>query len=442
MPPQLIGWTTVSIVSNVIHAARPDLTNGLSIADYLRVCTQNCLFAGLESDDRGWLRGAGIAGLYALDFAARRHADLAAAELNPDADVTGLAFVAALRGHLDGQLGAAGQRAAAPDRIVAADLERMLTEIARTTSADSFRELSAETRVEAEWRTLMQLEARVGLRAPRLFWRAFQGGGKAGWFDVIAMFVLEALQAHAPLRAIFFPAAGIDDDRAIALIGARQSAYEKQHPELKAVMHDMRARRTWSESDRGASGSRRSQNVEHSVARRAEAALIAQKAQAARDNGDLETAAIDFAESVRLNPDMMSVWCEMGQVYSMRGDHARAAEAFSAAGAVAERLGDDQSMAYVAAIAGEAKIAQGDIEGGRACLEAAVRVWRRPIESGQKTIQNQKDILLVLARLGDLRLGQGELSVALSLYEEGLAITERLTAHSSEGASETQLNFE
>ena len=98
----------------------------------------------------------------------------------------------------------------------------------------------------------------------------------------------------------------------------------------------------------------------------------------------------------------------------------------TAAAELFERLGQKRQQALARDLAGDARVALGDVRSAEACYQLGLTLRRELLEIDSSVSQWQRDLSVSFEKLGDLATAQGNLPEAQRLFGESLRIAQRL----------------
>ncbi len=159
----------------------------------------------------------------------------------------------------------------------------------------------------------------------------------------------------------------------------------------------------------------------------AEGRRIARLALEARARGKLDTGAViaRYEEVTRLDPGEHWDWVELGRLYA---DGGRLGDAKQAAKQAAATAADDRDRSVALNELGDVLVAQGDLAGARGLYQESLAIGQRLSAADPSSAERQRDVSVSLNKLGDVLVAQGDLAGARGLYQESLAIRQRLAA--------------
>jgi tetratricopeptide (TPR) repeat protein len=165
--------------------------------------------------------------------------------------------------------------------------------------------------------------------------------------------------------------------------------------------------------------------------------LLAEKAAVAQLSYDYPTAKATLDEVLRLDPDRVWSWIDLGDIWVTTGSLSEAAKAFQAAGDAARRTNNEPDLSVSYDRVGYVQKAQGDLKAALKSYSDSLAIVERLANSDPGNAGWQRDLSVDYNKIGDVRTAQGDLKAALKSYSNGLAIAERL-AKSDPGTTDWQ----
>ena len=154
--------------------------------------------------------------------------------------------------------------------------------------------------------------------------------------------------------------------------------------------------------------------------------LLAERAAVARLSYDYPSAKATLEELLRLDPNRVWSWIDLGDNWMTTGRSGEAAEAFEAAGEAARRTKNERDLSVFFIKIGGVQVAQGDPQGARKSYSDSLAIGERLAQSDPGNAGWQHDLSISYNKIGDVQQAQGDLKAALKSYSNSLAIRERL----------------
>jgi tetratricopeptide (TPR) repeat protein len=151
------------------------------------------------------------------------------------------------------------------------------------------------------------------------------------------------------------------------------------------------------------------------------AAALQEAAEAARHLGalaflDSTQKAIDaYATATRLDPGHTWSWIYLGLLHQQSGNLIQAGRAFDQAQEAAERAGHERDRSVAQAYLGDVRVGQGNLSDAIAAYEAALSVHRRLSEYHPDDTDRQRDLSVSFERIGGVQSARGNLDGAEGL---------------------------
>ncbi len=154
--------------------------------------------------------------------------------------------------------------------------------------------------------------------------------------------------------------------------------------------------------------------------------LLAERAAVARLSYDYPSAKAALEELLRLDPNRVWSWIDLGDNWMTTGRSGEAAEAFEAAGEAARRTKNERDLSVFFIKIGGVQVAQGDPLRVRKSYSDSLAIGERLAQSDPGNAGWQHDLSISYNKIGDTQQAQGDLKAALKSYSNSLAIRERL----------------
>jgi tetratricopeptide (TPR) repeat protein/pimeloyl-ACP methyl ester carboxylesterase len=154
--------------------------------------------------------------------------------------------------------------------------------------------------------------------------------------------------------------------------------------------------------------------------------LLAERAAVARLSYDYPSAKATLEELLRLDPNRVWSWIDLGDNWMTTGRSGEAAEAFEAAGEAARRTKNERDLSVFFIKIGGVQVGQGDPQGARKSYSDSLAIGERLAQSDPGNAGWQHDLSISYNKIGDVQQAQGDLKAALKSYSNSLAIRERL----------------
>ena len=154
--------------------------------------------------------------------------------------------------------------------------------------------------------------------------------------------------------------------------------------------------------------------------------LLAERAAVARLSYDYPSAKATLEELLRLDPNRVWSWIDLGDNWMTTGRSGEAAEAFEAAGEAARRTKNERDLSVFFIKIGGVQVGQGDPQGARKSYSDSLAIGERLAQSDPGNAGWQHDLSISYNKIGDAQQAQGDLKAALKSYSNSLAIRERL----------------
>jgi tetratricopeptide (TPR) repeat protein/pimeloyl-ACP methyl ester carboxylesterase len=154
--------------------------------------------------------------------------------------------------------------------------------------------------------------------------------------------------------------------------------------------------------------------------------LLAEKAAVARLSYDYPSAKATLEELLRLDPNRVWSWIDLGDIWMTTGSLREAAKAFQAAGDAARRTDNEPDLGASYDRLGDVQVAQGDLKAALKSYSDSLAIAERLAQSDPGNAGWQRDLSVSYNKVGDMQEAQGDLKAALKSYSDGLAIAERL----------------
>lgn len=167
---------------------------------------------------------------------------------------------------------------------------------------------------------------------------------------------------------------------------------------------------------------------------RAEAAFLIDEARVDRLQLNYDAACRQLDEALRLDPDNVWAWGELGELWTLRGSLSNAGQAFVGARDACIRTGDERSLAVSHERVGDVRLAQGQDAEALTDFEAALVIWLRLGRSNPDDVYLRRAPAVSHNKIGEVREAQNQNLAALASFEAALAIRERLAAHDPNNA--------
>jgi tetratricopeptide (TPR) repeat protein len=139
-----------------------------------------------------------------------------------------------------------------------------------------------------------------------------------------------------------------------------------------------------------------------------------------------EAALSAYRQAAELAPGDAWTWIEISRLERQAGRLAEAEEAARRAREAAAAAGDERGGMAASTEVGDVRVAQGDLVGALTAYEAGQVIAERLARSDPGNAQWQPDLSVSWNKLGNVRRAQGDLAGALAAYEASRAICERL----------------
>jgi tetratricopeptide (TPR) repeat protein len=159
---------------------------------------------------------------------------------------------------------------------------------------------------------------------------------------------------------------------------------------------------------------------------RTKAGFLADEARVDRLQLNYDAACAKFAEAARLDPDNVSFWIELGDLWTLRGSLGEAKSAFSDARDAAARTRNEYELAWSHSRIGDVQMAQGNLAAALIAYRDSLAIIGRLAQSDPGNAGWQRDLSVSYESVGDVQVAQGDLAGALTSYRDGLAIRDRL----------------
>ena len=153
---------------------------------------------------------------------------------------------------------------------------------------------------------------------------------------------------------------------------------------------------------------------------------LAERAAVARLSYDYPSAKATLEELLRLDPNRVWSWIDLGDNWMTTGRSGEAAEAFEAAGEAARRTKNERDLWVFFIKIGGVQVAQGDPQGARKSYSDSLAIGERLAQSDPGNAGWQHDLSISYNKIGDAQQAQGDLKAALKSYSNSLAIREHL----------------
>ncbi|MGO9232628.1 MAG: tetratricopeptide repeat protein [Methylocella sp.] len=156
--------------------------------------------------------------------------------------------------------------------------------------------------------------------------------------------------------------------------------------------------------------------------------LLAEKAAIARLSYDYPTAKATLEEVLRLDPNRVWSWIDLGDIWMTTGSLSEAAKAFQAALDAARRTNNERDLAASYDRMGNVQEAQGDLKAALKSYSDSHVIRERLAASDLGNAGWQRDLSVSYNEVGDVQMAQGDLKAALKSYSDSHVIRERLAA--------------
>ena len=162
--------------------------------------------------------------------------------------------------------------------------------------------------------------------------------------------------------------------------------------------------------------------------------LLAEKADVARLSYDYPAAKAALEELLRLDPNRVWSWIDLGNIWMTTGSLGEAANAFRAAGDAAQRSKHEEGLWASYERLGGVQEAQGDLSAALKSYSDSIAIAERLAKAAPGKAGWQRDLSVSYNNVGNVQVAQGDLSAALKSYSDSLAIRERLAKSDSGNA--------
>ncbi len=244
--------------------------------------------------------------------------------------------------------------------------------------------------------------------------------------DIEKLRELLAQMGHDDVRADEIPAKLAEAFAAMRAHGAEQVAPSTVGADIDATI--AAARSKLRESDpQGALELLKAKRAEETQARvKRETALLAEQAAVERLVYDYAGAKATLQELLRLDPDAIWRWIDLGDLWGTTGNLAEASRAFGSALEAARRQGLAREEYAALSWLGDVSVAQGRLAEALQCYQAQLAIVERLAQADPDNMQWQRDLSVSYEKIGDVLVQQGKLAEALQSFRDSLAIAERL----------------
>ncbi|PNG26213.1 alpha/beta fold hydrolase [Methylocella silvestris] len=154
--------------------------------------------------------------------------------------------------------------------------------------------------------------------------------------------------------------------------------------------------------------------------------LLAEKADVARIAFDYPAAKAALEHLVRLDPDRVWSWIDLGDIWTTTGPLGEAEKAFRAAAEAARRTKDEHDLGASYDRIGSVKQALGDLAGALKSYSDSRGITEALAKSDPGNAGWRRELSVSCERIGDVQQAQGDLAGALKSYSESRDITEAL----------------
>ncbi|MGJ0395076.1 MAG: tetratricopeptide repeat protein [Methylocystis sp.] len=169
-------------------------------------------------------------------------------------------------------------------------------------------------------------------------------------------------------------------------------------------------------------------------------ALLEEKATVAKLSYDYPTAKAALERLLRINPDRVWNWIDLGDIWVTTGSSNEAMEAFRGAEGAARRVNDERYLAVAYSKIGDVQVARGDLKAALQSYADSRTIVERLAKADPGNAEWQRDLSVSYNRIGDVQKAQGDLKAALQSYADSRAIRERL-AKADPGNAEWQYDL-
>jgi tetratricopeptide (TPR) repeat protein len=156
--------------------------------------------------------------------------------------------------------------------------------------------------------------------------------------------------------------------------------------------------------------------------------LLKEQATIERLSFDHEAAKASLHEVVRLDPDDVRSWIDLGDIWRMTGSLVEASKAYRGAEAAARRTKSDRDLSVSCDRVGDVLVSQGNLAEALKSYRAGLEISERLAASDAANTDWQRDLSVSYNKVGDVLVSQGNLAEALKSYRADLEISERLAA--------------
>ncbi|WP_292531845.1 hypothetical protein [Methylocystis sp.] len=155
-------------------------------------------------------------------------------------------------------------------------------------------------------------------------------------------------------------------------------------------------------------------------------ALLEEKAAVARLSYDYPTAKATLERLLKIDPDRVWSWIDLGDIWVTTGSLNQAMKAFQGAEGAARRVNDERDLSVSYERIGDVQVAQGDLKAALQSYADGRAIRERLAKADPGNAQWQRDLSVSYERIGDVQVAQGDLKAALQSYADSRAIRERL----------------
>jgi tetratricopeptide (TPR) repeat protein len=234
--------------------------------------------------------------------------------------------------------------------------------------------------------------------------------------DIGKLRELLAQMGHDDVRADEIPAKLAEAFKAMQARGAEQVAPSNAGADIDATIAAARAKLR--ENDpQGALELLKAKRAEETQARvRRETALLAEQAAVGRLAYDYAGAKATLQELLRLDPDAVWRWIDLGKLRQTTGNLGEAERAFRAALDAARRQGLARDEAAALEQLGMVLVAQGKQAEALQSYRAQFAIVEHLARTDPDNAQSQYDLGVSTEHIGDMLLAQGDLAGAMKSY--------------------------
>ncbi len=155
-------------------------------------------------------------------------------------------------------------------------------------------------------------------------------------------------------------------------------------------------------------------------------AMLAEKSSIQKLRFDYIGALATLREIVRLDPDSIEHWGEIGDIESATGTLVNAEAAYQSTLEASRRSGSERDVSVSLERIGDVLRARDELAGSQLAYEDGLKIAKRLSETNPSNLEYDRAVSVSLNKIGDVRNIRNDLGGALLAFEEGLEIRRRL----------------